>query len=54
VAKSLEGQRYVRLEVLAEAHGVSTRTMRRYLNALDGAGWPVPQWRHFERTEATR
>lgn len=41
----LQGRRYVDLQVLARGLNVSTRTVRRDLEALEGAGWPVPVYR---------
>lgn len=36
------------LEVLARGLGCSTRTVRRYLTALENAGFDVPKWRRDE------
>lgn len=42
------GRRYAPdLVCLARGLGVSTRTIRRDLEALEAAGWPVPKWRTF-------
>ena len=33
------------IKVMARGLGVSERTIRRDLEALEEAGWPMPQWR---------
>lgn len=33
------------LRVMARGLGVSERTIRRDLDALEAAGWPMPVWR---------
>lgn len=39
------------IQVMARGLNVSTRTVRRYLEALEDAGWPMPRWRD-EKEEA--
>ena len=41
----LEGRRYVVLQQVADELGVCKRTARRYMEALEEAGWKVPKWR---------
>jgi predicted DNA-binding transcriptional regulator YafY len=41
----LRGRRYVDLRVIARGLNVSTRTLRRDLEALEYAGWQLPTWR---------
>jgi predicted DNA-binding transcriptional regulator YafY len=41
----LQGRRYVSLREVVEEFGVHKRTARRYLVALEEAGWKVPVWR---------
>lgn len=48
VARSVEKARVVNVDQLAIKHGVSSRTMRRYLEALESVGWPLPRWRFHE------
>ena len=48
VALALHGLRVVSLHQVAAEHGVSTRTMRRYFEALESVGWSMPRWRYFE------
>lgn len=45
VARAIKGRQSVSLNQLAEIHGCHPRTMRRWLIALERAGWPVPKWR---------
>lgn len=33
------------LKCLARGLGCSERTVRRYLDALERVGWPMPKWR---------
>jgi len=41
-----QGRRYAPdLRCMARGLGVSTRTVRRYLSAIEAAGWPMGQWR---------
>jgi predicted DNA-binding transcriptional regulator YafY len=41
-----EGRRYaINLRGVARGLGVCERTIRRDLEALEQAGWPVPRWR---------
>lgn len=48
----LEGRRYMPTHAwLADEMRVTTRTVRRYLDALEQAGWPLPQ-RGWHKSEA--
>lgn len=50
LARRIDGMRMLpSLDLLADEFGVSTRTIRRDLYALEQAGWPMPQFRHFPR-----
>jgi predicted DNA-binding transcriptional regulator YafY len=41
----LHGRRYIDIRVIARGLNVSTRTVRRDLEALEAAGIPVPRYR---------
>lgn len=41
----LQGRRYIDLKVIARGLGVTEKTVRRDLAALEEAGWPVPRYR---------
>src|SRR5688572_18909005 len=43
----MRDRRYLDLPALAETLAVSPRTVRRDLEALEYAGWPVPAWRVY-------
>lgn len=45
VARAIDGQRYIDIKALAESQGLHQRTIRRYLIALERAGWTVGLWR---------
>lgn len=52
VMVALQGRRYMPLHrELAAELGMNLRTLRRYLDALEQAGWPMPQ-RGWHKTEA--